>query len=672
MKKQFFNVKTFVFIFLIIAVLMVASALIELHQSKKELLDLMRTQAHTLLETTIKASQNTLLTNQYLEEFLAERLLNNANFIKYLYEQNKITDTFLANFSEQNEIYRINIWKTGGKLLFSSHQRLHFDIPEKQSPLQILAPIFSGTQDTLIIGLKEARYESGMRYAVAVAAKNRSAIVLNLDADDLLQFRKQIGFGKLLQNISANPEIVYIALQDTSGILAASANVEELDRIEQSDFLYQALVDSLFDTREIEYNGKPVYEAVHSFYFQGNSIGLFRVGFSLKALQAINSRIYRRIAIITVILVFIGFVLFTLLIVRQNLDLVQKQYQVVETYSSNIIHSVSDAIVVVNAQMQIKLFNEAAKELFQTNHKKVINEPFSTLFDEQECTALMQSQAKMEEVTCTIQTMRKYLLISKSQFYNENHEFNTAFIIRDLTQLKQMEAQIQRKERLSAMGELASGVAHEIRNPLNTIGTIVQQLDKDFEPAQENDEYHKLAKIVYQEVRRINETIQDFLRFSRPEPIRPEPFLLHDLLGELQHQYQAMFAEKQINFNLRLEWQEEVRWDRRQMKQVFMNLIQNAIDALQIGGKIDFFVSKIAGDQLEIRVRDTGQGISHTEKKKVFNLYFTTKARGTGIGLSIVQRIIYEHGGLISVESEPGNGTTFIMQMPIIVNSTTQ
>jgi signal transduction histidine kinase len=215
---------------------------------------------------------------------------------------------------------------------------------------------------------------------------------------------------------------------------------------------------------------------------------------------------------------------------------------------------------------------------------------------------------------------------------------------------------VENKERLSAMGQLASGVAHEIRNPLNTISTIVQQLDKDFEPVKQNQEYHQLAGLVYKEVRRINDTIERFLKFSS------------DLLEQVKLQYQALLESKNIKFRLELNWNKMVTWDHQQMKQVFINLIQNALEAIETGGLISISTNAAGNDEVEITVFNDGPEIPESIKSKIFNLYFTTKARGTGIGLSIVQRIILEHDGIISVENQPEPGTSFCIRMPVQVH----
>ena len=220
------------------------------------------------------------------------------------------------------------------------------------------------------------------------------------------------------------------------------------------------------------------------------------------------------------------------------------------------------------------------------------------------------------------------------------------------------------------MGELASGVAHEIRNPLNTIGTIAQQLDKDFEPAQNGEEYHQLAGLVHSEVKRIDKTVREFLRFARPTPINPQPFLLSDLLTQLEKQYQSLFQGKNLTFHTDLRWDGEVCWDRQQIQQALMNLIQNGVDALPSPGKLTLTVEQISPSLLELGIRDNGPGIEENIQDKIFNLYFTTKSDGTGIGLSLVQQIVDIHGGAITVDSKKGQGPRFVIHLPLRVRPT--
>jgi PAS domain S-box-containing protein len=645
---------------------MIVSALVELTQSKQELYQLMEAQAHALLESILTASENSLLTNQYLEDLAKKRLMNNGKLIKRLYDSGNISNEDLKAISQENDIFRINIFNSQGQKIYSNHLQEHFGLPEKTSPWVTLQPIFKGLADTLIIGLKQARFEEGYRYAVAVATKDKGAIVLNIDAKQILDFKRHIGFGALLRSVvSENPGIIYAALQNPLHILAASGNVKVLEAITQSDFLTRSLEDSLFLTRTVEFDTLEVFEAVHPFAMNNETIGLLRVGLAMDPIHEINQRIYRRLILITIILVIIGSFMFIFIFTRQRFNLLQKQYEIVETYSGNIIGNVSDAIIVYDQREGIKIFNTAAENLFSVTKRQFLGKSLDDLLSKTGCEMTLKSPFNLQQISCNIDNQKKHLLVSKSRIHDREENEIIILVIRDLTEQQRLEEQIQREQRLTAMGELASGVAHEIRNPLNTIGTIIQQLDKDFEPGKDADEYHELAGLVQGEVKRINETVEDFLRFARPEPIQPETFKIQSFLELIEKQYHYLLDEKNIRLILQSNWDGKVFWDKRQIRQVFINLIQNAIDAIKKNGTITLCVNQLNTNELEIRIQDDGKGMLEKIRSNIFNLYFTTKAQGTGIGLSIVQRIIYEHGGSISVESEPQEGSSFIIHLPI-------
>jgi signal transduction histidine kinase len=658
--------RSIVLIFISLASLMIISALVELSQSKEELFQLMESQAHALIESLLSASENSLLTNQYLEDLAKKRLMNNAKLIKRLYDTENISNDLLKQICEENDIFRVNVYNQQGLKIYSNHQQEHFGLPEKNSPQETLQPLFKDLTDTLIIGLKRARFEKGFRYAVAVATKDDGAIVLNINAKQILDFKRHIGFGALLRNVvSDNPGIIYSALQDTLNILAASGNVKVLEAIPRSTFLTQSLRDSLFLTRTVEFDTLEVFEAVHPFAFKGETIGLLRVGLAMEPIQEINQRIYRRLIIITIILVVTGSFMFTFIFTRQRFKLLQKQYEVVETYSGNIISNVSDAIIVYDQIDGIKIFNSAAEDLFKITKDHVLGISLQDFLNKSGCEIILEPSSTLQQISCTIKNQKKFLLVSRNRYFEIENKEIIILVIRDLTEQRKLEEQMQRAQRLTAMGELASGVAHEIRNPLNTIGTIIQQLDKDFEPKKDADEYHELAGLVQGEVKRINETVQDFLRFARPEPIQPESFEIQPFLEMVEKQYQYLLNERNINLTIKSGWQGKVSWDKRQIRQVFLNIIQNAIDAINKEGNIILSLELINVNEVEVKISDDGPGMLNDIRSNIFNLYFTTKAKGTGIGLSIVQRIIYEHGGIITVESESDKGTSFIIRLPI-------
>ena len=334
----------------------------------------------------------------------------------------------------------------------------------------------------------------------------------------------------------------------------------------------------------------------------------------------------------------------------------------IETYSKNLIESVSDSIVVCKQNGIISEINKSAQVFFESTKKNLRGKKLSDILN------IEFPEGKdfngVQQFECLINGRAKELLISRSKFIDENENENTVFIIKDLTELKKLEKQIARNEQMNAMGQLASGVAHEIRNPLNSIATIVQQLDKDFEPVSDNKEYHSLAKIVSKEVKRMNETIENFLRFSKPEPIQKSKFILKELLDSISNQFTPLLLEKGIKLSITQNWDGEINWDRNQIKQVLINLLKNSIEAISNSGKIDLIILNV-DNHIVMKIVDNGEGIPKENLQKIFNLYFTSKAKGTGIGLSIIQRIINEHDGIITVESDSQIGTTFTISLPI-------
>jgi two-component system, NtrC family, sensor histidine kinase HydH len=653
-------------VFFVISAIIIISGLIELHQSKSELLDLMRNQAHSIINTIIISSQNSLVSEEQLEEALKERLLNNASYIKILFEQKKITDAFLQEFAVNQNLFRINIFSKSGYRLYCSVKNIGEGRNRiAKHPMIDLAPIFSGEKDTVIIGMREDRIGSGTRYVVILAAKDRSAIVVNVEAEQLAQMKKMRKLDFLINQITAPGEIVYYALQDTSGLVASSGNVKKLDEITNTNFLNQAFNSKKFSTRIYNFNSSDVFEAVKQFEYKGHSLGILRIGLSLDYLNLLNKRTFYRILINSIILLVTGIIFILIIFLRQNYKILKKQYQAVETFSGDVIRTVSDAVIVFDDKNGVKVFNKASENLFGIKDEDVIGKDIRSILDQKNCGPVFESGSFLGNLECNINNRIRNLLVSRNEFYDENKDVNNVLVIRDLTELKGLESQLQRKERLTAMGALASGVAHEIRNPLNSIGTIAQQLNKDFESLENKDEYHKLTKIIYSEVKRINETVTNFLRFAKPDPILPQKFRLSELFNEIINQYSSKLSMENISLSLSLDYDTEVVWDKNQIRQVVLNLLENAKDSIGKDGKIIISISKLndVKRNIEIRVSDNGNGIPEEIRNKIFNLYYTTKPSGTGIGLSIVQKIIDEHNGVISVESA-GKGTSFVLQLP--------
>jgi signal transduction histidine kinase len=263
---------------------------------------------------------------------------------------------------------------------------------------------------------------------------------------------------------------------------------------------------------------------------------------------------------------------------------------------------------------------------------------------------------------------------------------------RHLRKLRDMEEQIRLKEELSAMGQLAAGVAHEIKNPLNAIGLVVQRLQQEFHwpDSIEQKEYERFTRIVRDEIARVNQIIGQFLMMARPPEIRLEEQSVLEILNYVLAVMEEEFRAKGIK--IVQKWDEQippVRCDRFQLTQAFLNILNNAVEAMPDGGEILLGVKKVRGsdfgvrsvrkpitklitrhpelhkDLVEISVSDTGRGISREGLKKIFAPYYTTKEKGVGLGLAITQKIIQAHEGILEVISTENQGTKVIIRLPL-------
>jgi signal transduction histidine kinase len=234
------------------------------------------------------------------------------------------------------------------------------------------------------------------------------------------------------------------------------------------------------------------------------------------------------------------------------------------------------------------------------------------------------------------------------------------------------EAALRRRDRLSAMGELASTVAHEVRNPLNAIAMSAQRLRREFlagvaaTSEEDRAELGQLLAVVEGETRRINDVVQQFLEYARPPRLAPRETDLAAEVREIVETTRAMAEAKGVRLAFDAAAPVRATIDPSQLRQAVENLIRNAIEATPDGGAVT--VAVVTGSRGHaVAVRDTGVGIAPEDLPRVFDLYFTTKAEGTGVGLAVSQQIVSAHGGTIEVESEPGQGTVMTIRLPLAV-----
>jgi signal transduction histidine kinase len=236
--------------------------------------------------------------------------------------------------------------------------------------------------------------------------------------------------------------------------------------------------------------------------------------------------------------------------------------------------------------------------------------------------------------------------------------------------LKQSQDTLRRADRLSSLGLLTAGLAHEIRNPLVAIRTFTQLLPERYNDAEFREGFQGLA---LKEVDRICGLINDLLSFARPSKPNVAPEAINDVVENITRILETQAKEKNVAiFREFSENLPKVWIDREQMKQVFMNLILNAIQAMQQGGSLSIATRSVArsgadpvGEFVQVEVRDTGIGIPEDNLQHIFDPFFTSKDEGSGLGLAVSHQIVQEHGGFVTVESTVGKGTAFFVHVPV-------
>ena len=256
--------------------------------------------------------------------------------------------------------------------------------------------------------------------------------------------------------------------------------------------------------------------------------------------------------------------------------------------------------------------------------------------------------------------------ISLSPIYNPHGELiATSVISRDISYIKQTENLIVQSEKMKLVGELAAGVAHEIRNPMTVISGFVQMMNED-----PSSPYYEYTKLIQNETERIDLILSEFLVLSRPQATQFALFNLVDTIVEITQLFQFEFQQKAITLKIVNPYKKTmIMGNENQIKQVFINLIKNSIEAIGRNGKIHIELCKSDDEKsISITIKDTGCGIPPHVLEKIFEPFYTTKTKGTGLGMMIINKVIQDHKGKIHITSKENIGTKIVLCLPIEQN----
>jgi len=386
-------------------------------------------------------------------------------------------------------------------------------------------------------------------------------------------------------------------------------------------------------------------------------------------LSQTRRRIILNYSIIMALVLFGIYVIFKL----QETYIVKKTLNEMKVYTSKLLETMDNAVISVDNKGIVKTFNRKSEEIFNKKKEEVLKKDCQEVLNLnilgesifKKC--LLEKKNISREIILEEKGLKKKILDLNSSFLTDESGEITGVVavIRDVTEINDLNEEVARHKRLAALGKLSAGIAHEIRNPLSSIRGLAQFVYNSFS---KTDERKEDLNTIIQEVDRLNKLVVQVLDFAKLKKPSLTPFSLNDLIRKIAELFKLEIKDKQVKFSIELSPDiSQIQADEDQVKQILMNVIINAIQAIPKKGEIKIKTEKalLKGESaVKLIIKDSGIGISEKDFNQIFDPFFSTKEQGSGLGLSIVYKLIEAHQGEIKVESKEGKGTKFIIFLP--------
>jgi signal transduction histidine kinase len=560
MKKIDINLKTASIIAVPLFILIFVQSILEYRSGRTAVVDLMARQSEALILSVARAGEKGIIAYEFQQREILSHLFSFAKFIDSYEEAGRaIKDDIFALYSG-GEIILAILLNADGEV----YKRLRYpgEKPEIQTYMDKLSAVLKGEAKKTGLGIinlgDDQRY-----FAAAVERSSGGAVVVAIDADELLSLRRNFGAGSVIDYLSGSPGILYVGILNNDLILAASRDFPV--GLEHSWYSEPSDGKENIRTRlqhSPESADGDVFEAAGSFMVGDRVLGEIVLGMSTAQLELVSSKLKRDIVWRSILFLMIAVIALGGIFIRQNYRMLTRKYDEIR-----------------------------------------------------------------EEV-------------------------------------RMLEADRTASEKLTAMGELAKGVAHEIRNPLNAIRVIIQRLTREFTPENDKEEYQELTDIIQNETDRINQTVNDFLDMAKPPVLNKSRGDIVGCLDEIVRLFKPRADARGCEIKSEFSAVPPFEFDGNLCKQGILNLLENSLSAVRDNGLIQIGIRYEEGRAL-IDIEDNGPGIPEDLKSRVFDLYYTTKDTGTGLGLPTVLRIVKEHGGRINLSNSPLGGACFSLELPV-------
>jgi PAS domain S-box-containing protein len=375
---------------------------------------------------------------------------------------------------------------------------------------------------------------------------------------------------------------------------------------------------------------------------------------------------------ILLLLAAVAILLFTTF---QNYRSITHTFERVKSLIRNVLESIPTGVLTVDSRGLVTSLNSAAERLLGVRASMAVGRAVEDVL--QTATELstwvraaLAGHGLFQESDLSLAgsgNRRMTLRVSAAELRDESSRSDgLVVLLRDITEVSRLELQLRRADKLAALGTLAAGVAHEVKNPLQALSVNLHLLVQELEaPQPSGGDIATYVDVLRSEIQRIHRIVENFLRFSKPSIPEVKPLDLNALVERVLSLVAFEAADRGVTiateFDPRLE---SIPGDEGQLAQVVLNLVINALQAMPSGGSLGLMTRRLSG-WAELTVKDTGEGIPPEMSLQIFDPYFTTRPGGVGLGLAIAHRIIEGHNGTIDVESKAGEGTLIIVRLPV-------
>jgi signal transduction histidine kinase len=603
--------------------------------SRREMMHLIKEEARSFLSVVASTQENAIFAEGKYEDEIIDKLISVCHYL----EVTGINKTTLSKIRQSFRLNSVTIFDIyTKKMVFSSG-----------NPLEISSSAFAAKEKIFYeyFNIGQKKY---MRF---VYKTQKNIFQIEISAEEVQRFRQEFGINKIITQLSMNPTVEYLVLQDKKGIIFATPNIQTITKIEDDSVLVSVYEQHIEMSRITEFEDENILELVRPFIVSGQSLGLFRIGISLDGFHRHVRASERQLIVLFVILFGAGFVLFYFFAKYQS-------YMDLRGLFDKTLGAVEDGILTVNSKGLVIGVNKAFSRLSSLDEKMILDHNYFTIFknDPFDIQRALKQGTKVINEKCVFERNIQY---STYPLLDTKRRINGAIsVLRDITKLRAFEKEREETERLKFLGNLVANFAHEIKNPLNGLSIATQRLVKEF--SQENKEYIRLTTTIKKEIEALNKILNDFLSLVRPRIKEKKEFNLSLVIQDTIDIIRGQVNKDKIELKCNIKKDVKMYGNMEDFKRAVLNILLNAVDAfsdIKDRKKLISIDLTKHDDLIQFTIIDNGKGMDTEEQERIFTPYFTTKKKGTGLGLFIAQKIINDHNAEIKVTSERDRGTAF-------------